>query len=308
MSKIAFLFAGQGSQYVGMGKDLYEKYESVRKLYDKANDILGFDIKKCCFEGPSEDLIKTENTQPAIVLTSLGILEVLKEKGIDAECAAGLSLGEYSALTFGGYITFDEVLPLVRKRGKFMSEEVPEGVGAMIAVMGMSEDELEKLIKESRKFGIIAGANYNCPGQIVVGGEIKAIERLEEQLSEIGKRSVRLKVSAPFHTEMLKGAGEKLYKELVKINFKDGNKKVYSNLKGYEYCPEDDMREILKEQVYSPVLWEKIIRSMIADGVDTFIEIGPGKALSGFVKKIDRKAKVVNVENYEQLEKIKEKL
>lgn len=308
MSRIAFLFAGQGAQYVGMGKDLYEEYDYIKDMYSKANDILKFDIKKLCFEGPNDELIKTENTQPAIVLTSLAIVEVLKKEGIEAECAAGLSLGEYSALTYSGYLGFKDVLPLIRKRGKFMAEEVPMGVGAMVAAIAMKEEEVEEYIKEARSEGIISAANYNCPGQIVVGGEVAAIEKFEKIVELNEKKCKRLNVSAPFHTEMLKGAGEKLYKELSKVDFKHGNKNVYSNLKGDIYKEDDDIREILKKQVYSSVLWESIIRNMINDGIDTFIEIGPGRVLSGFVRRINRKAKVISVENLEQLRKIKEKL
>lgn len=284
--KIGFVFPGQGSQYVGMGKDLYEKYESIKKVYEDANKILGIDVKEISFEGPEEILNQTKNTQIAILVMSLGILEVLKENGIDSEISAGLSLGEYSALIYSGYISLEEGIKAVRKRGELMQENVPEGNWKMAGILGL-EDEVIEEICSSIKEGFVIPANYNCPGQVVISGEVKAVELAVEIAKEKGARkAVLLKTSGPFHTEKLKLAAEKLKLELDKLEIRfNKEKKIIKNIDAKEYKETDDIKEILAKHVMSPVRFKDSIEEMIKNGVDTFIEIGPRKDFIWIYKK-----------------------
>ncbi|MDK2934274.1 MAG: [acyl-carrier-protein] S-malonyltransferase [Clostridiales bacterium] len=278
MGKVAFLFPGQGAQSVGMGKDIVQNYEVANKIFEEATDALGFDVKAMIFEGDEETLKITENTQPAILTTSIACLEVLKEKGIKPDVVAGLSLGEYSAHVAAGSIEFTDAVKIVRKRGKFMQEAVPLGVATMAAIIGLTKEDVIDCCEQAKDVGIVEPANFNCPGQIVVAGEVAAIDKACELAKEKGaKRALVLPVSAPFHCSMLK---------------KDKNQ----------------IKELLIQQVSNPVKWEDSIRKMLEDGVSTFVEVGPGKTLSGFVKKIDKKALTFNVEDMPSLEKTLEHL
>lgn len=304
MGKIAFLFAGQGAQAPGMGKELADNFECAAKTFDEASEAVGFDIKDMIFNGDKETLMITENTQPTIVTMSVAALRVLEEKGVKADVVAGLSLGEYTAHVASGSIDFKDAVRLVKKRGKFMQEEVPVGKGAMAAIIALSADDVRECCKEASEIGVCTGANFNCPGQIVVSGEVAAVEKCCELAKAKGaKRAMMLPVSAPFHCALLKGAGEKLAKELENVEVKDMQIPVITNVTA-DYVPsKDDIKDILVKQVSNSVLWEDTIRKMLADGVDTFIEIGPGKTLSGFVKKISRDVKIFNVEDMASLEK-----
>lgn len=309
MSKIAFIFPGQGAQYIGMGKELFENIEVCKDIFNIADKELNFELSKLCFEGQEEELNITENTQPAILTTSIAALMALKEKGIKCDVTAGLSLGEYSALVCSGAMDFSDAVKLVKKRGRFMQEAVPVGIGTMAAILGLEAELVEEACNEARTAGIVELANLNCPGQIVIAGEIAAVELAAEKAKEKGaKRAMLLSVSAPFHTSMLKPAAEKLEIELQNITLSDMDVPVMTNVTGDYIKSKDDIKATLKLQVMSSVLWETIIRNMIKDGVDTFVEIGPGKVLSGFVKKIDRKLTVVNIEDIASLDKAVELL
>lgn len=304
MGKLAFVFAGQGAQTVGMGKELADNFECAAKVFDEASEALGFDVKDMIFNGDNETLMITENTQPTVVTMSIAALRVLEEKGIKPDVVAGLSLGEYSAHIASGSIDFADGVRLVRKRGKYMQEEVPVGVGAMAAIIALSADDVKACCEEVSKLGVCSPANFNCPGQIVVSGEAAAVEKCCELAKEKGaKRAVKLAVSAPFHCSMLVGAGEKLAKELENVEVKDMSIPVITNVTADYIASKDDIKPYLIKQVSSSVLWEDTIRRMIADGVDTFVEVGPGKALSGFIKKVSREVKVFNVEDMASLEK-----
>jgi [acyl-carrier-protein] S-malonyltransferase len=306
MGKTAFLFPGQGSQSVGMGKDIVEEYPVASKIFDIASEVLGFDIKKMIFEGDEQTLKATENTQPSVLTVSIAIFEALKKEGLKADVMAGLSLGEYTALVASGALDFSRAVSLVRKRGIFMEEAVPSGVGGMAAIIALDSDEVSEVCRAVKDIGIVEPANYNCPGQIVISGEVKALEKACTLAKEKGaKRAIILPVSGPFHSRMLKPAGERLANIINDISFSDLGIPVISNVTAEYIKDKDNIKDLLIRQVSSPVKWEQSIRRMIADGVDTFIEIGPGKALSGFVKKIDKAANVYNVENIEELKNIK---
>ncbi|MDU7068264.1 MAG: ACP S-malonyltransferase, partial [Clostridium perfringens] len=264
--------------------------------------------EELCFNDPEGLLNKTEFTQPAIITTNMAILTALDKLGVKSHISCGLSLGEYSALIHSGAINFEDGVKLVKKRGKFMQEAVAEGIGGMVAVLRMTPEQVDEIIEKSSPYGIVEGANYNSPGQIVISGELVALEKAMEFIKEVGGRAIKLPVSAPFHCSMLQPAAEKLEDELNKISINKLNGIVMSNVKGEAYLEEDNIIELLTSQVKKPVLFINDIEKMIESGVDTFIEIGPGKALSGFVKKINKNVTVLNVEDLKSLEKTLSKL
>lgn len=279
--KRAFLFPGQGTQIVGMGKDIYEKYEEARKVFDEASNISGIDIKKLCFEGPEDELNKTENTQIAIMVTSLAILEVLKSKKIDAKIACGLSLGEYTALVYAGIISFEDGIKLIKKRGYYMGNLIPDSEYEMAAVIGLDVLKIEEICNELKNQGkFVVPANYNCSSQTVVSGEKEAVEEAIEKLKSAGaKRVIPLKTSGPFHTEKLIEASKAFEKELENVNFNlDEEKvKVIKNIDGTYYNKNDNIKEILVKHIISPVRFDKAIKLMSDENIDEYIEIGPRK-------------------------------
>lgn len=279
--KRAFLFPGQGAQIVGMGKDIYEKYEEARKVFDEASNISGIDIKKLCFEGSEDELNKTENTQIAIMVTSLAILEVLKSKKIDAKIACGLSLGEYTALVYAGIISFEDGIKLIKKRGYYMGNLIPDSEYEMAAVIGLDVLKIEEICNELKNQGkFVVPANYNCSSQTVVSGEKEAVEEAIEKLKSSGaKRVIPLKTSGPFHTEKLLEASKAFEKELENVNFNlDEEKvKVIKNIDGTYYNKNDNIKEILVKHIISPVRFDKAIKLMSDENIDEYIEIGPRK-------------------------------
>lgn len=304
MGKIAFVFAGQGSQYQGMGKNLYDEFKCCRDVFDKADEALNFKISELCFNGSKEELDRTENTQPAVLTVSVAALKALEERGIKPDIVAGLSLGEYSAHVCSGTFSFEDAVKLVKKRGKYMQGAVPEGQGAMSAVLGLDRGVIGEVIEECREYGVVEIANYNCPGQIVIAGETNAVKEASKKLEERkARRVIPLSVSGPFHTSMLAPAAEKLKVELEKLTLGDMKIPIITNLTGDYIKSKDEVKGILEKQVMSSVFWEDSIRRMIDDGVDKFIELGPGKVLTGFIKKIDRSIKTFNVEDAESLNK-----
>jgi len=303
--KRAFLFPGQGAQIVGMGKDIYEKYEIARKIYDEASRISGIDITTLCFEGPEEELNKTENTQIAILTTSLAILEVLKSKNINADMATGLSLGEYGALIYSGIISFEDGIKLIKQRGYYMANLLPKEEYSMAAVIGLDSKKIEEVCEKMRENGkFVVIANYNCSIQTVISGESSAIDEAIEKLGEIGaKRVVKLKTSGPFHTIKLEKAKQEYKKELEKIEFNKGKVKVIKNIDGTFYNENDNICEILANHIISPVRFDKTIELMNKEKVDEYIEIGPGKTLTTLVKKDNKLAKTFNISTVADLEK-----
>ena len=304
--KRAFLFPGQGAQVVGMGKDIYEKYEEVKKIYDEASRISGMDVKELCFEGPEEELNKTENTQIAILTTSLAILEVLKAKGIEADIATGLSLGEYGALIYAGIISFEDGIKLIQKRGYYMGNLLPDEKFSMSAIIGLDSEKIDAVCKEiSKENKFIVVANYNCSVQTVISGQEDAIDEAMEQLKALGaKRAIKLNTSGPFHTMKLEKAKEAYEKELINMHFNlDTKVKVIKNIDGTYYNEKDNVKDILANHIISPVRFDKAIQLMEQEQVEEYVEIGPGRTLTGFVKKDNKEAKTYNINNVESLEK-----
>lgn len=300
--KLGFVFPGQGAQEVGMGKDIYDKYDQVKKIYDLAKEITGVDVADLTFNTTEESLSQTKNTQIAILLMSLGILEILKENKIEADISCGLSLGEYTALIYSRIIELEEGIKIVQKRGTYMQEYVPEGEWSMAAVLGLEDEEVIEVCKKVKN-GFVVPANLNCQGQIVVSGDKEGINEVMVLAKEAGaKRVIELKTSGPFHTEKLERASQELAKELEKITINNISKKVIKNIDGTEYKEEDNIREILAKHVMSPVYFTKCIDEMLKQGVDTFVEIGPGKVLSGFIRKTNKEVKIYNINNLETLE------
>ena len=305
MSKIAFVFPGQGAQYVGMGKDFYEQIPVCKEIIDTASQVTGLDIPALCFE-ENENLNITEYTQIAMVSVEMAITAALKERGITAQVHGGLSLGEYAALAASGVMSSEDVFKVVRQRGIYMQEAVPTG-GAMAAVLGLDASIIEEVLEKTE--GIVSIANYNCPGQIVITGESKAVEAASAQLKEAGaRRVVPLNVSGPFHSQMLKPAGEKLRKVLDEAEIRDFTIPYVTNVTAEYVTEKEEVKDLLVSQISSSVRWQQCVEKMIAEGVDTFIEIGPGRTLSGFLRKISRQVTSLNVEKVEDLMKLEEKL
>ncbi len=306
--KIAFLFPGQGAQYIDMGKDLYENIESCKNIFDKGEEILDMPIKDLIFNGSIEELTRTKNSQPAIMLTSLACQKALEESGVEADYALGLSLGEYGALVYGGMLSFEDGMKLIKTRAQIMDSEVSPEEGTMAAVLKLDNFKVEELIKRASESGLVEGANYNCPGQVVISGEHKAIKASIKIGKELKGMVLPLKVSGPFHSSIYEKASYKFYEELKKVNINKFEKTVYSNVKGSPYEESDDVKELLRQQIMSSVLFEKSIRDLIDRGVNTFVEVGPGKTLSGFVKKINKDVKIHNVEDLKSLRETVESL
>lgn len=300
MSKTAFIFPGQGAQYVGMAKDFYEQIPVSRKVIDKASQATGIDIPALCFQA-NEKINITEYTQIAMLAAEAAMLRALEDRGVRSQVNAGLSLGEYGALLASGVMSEEDAFAAVRRRGILMQEAVPTG-GAMAAVLGAEAALIEEICEKTE--GIVSVANYNCPGQIVITGEKEAVERAGESLKEAGaRRIIPLNVSGPFHSGMLEGAGEKLGEALAEVKLHEFTVPYVTNVTAQYVTETSEVKALLVKQVSSPVRWQQCVERMLADGVDTFIEIGPGKTLAGFMRKIDRKAKVLNVEKVEDLEK-----
>lgn len=305
MGKIAFVFPGQGAQYVGMGKEIIDSNPESKKIFEQANTILDFDLEEICFT--EQELINiTEYTQPALLTVSIAILKAVEALGIKADYVAGLSLGEYTALVANGCIDFEKAVYLVRKRGQFMEDAAKKTKGAMSAVMGSDRATIQNICNEIE--GIVDIANYNSPAQMVIAGEEQTVFLVNEKLTELGIRVIPLKVSGAFHSVLMNEASEKLEKVLEKIPLNKLAIPYTTNVTGELVYKEEGIKDLLIQQVKSSVKWEDCIHTLISEGVDTFIEIGPGKTLSGLIKKIDRTKKIINVENLETLSRLKNEL
>ncbi len=308
MGKIAFVFPGQGAQSVGMGKDLHEADAAARKIFETADEVLPFALTDLVFNGPEEELKQTYHTQPALLTASIAALEKFREKGIEPDYYAGHSLGEYSALVAAGALRFEDAVRLVHLRGIYMNEAVPSGSGSMAAVLGADRERLSALCQEITNSGdLVELANMNCPGQIVVSGSTAGVNKLLERIKETGaRRAVPLEVSGPFHSSLMKPAAERLAQAMQDVEFFDVDKPVVSNVTARAVSDAESFKRLLIEQVDSPVLWEDSVRWMIEQGVDRFIEVGPGKVLSGLIRKIDRNVKVYAVYDIPTIESFDE--
>jgi [acyl-carrier-protein] S-malonyltransferase len=299
MKKLALIFPGQGSQYVGMGKDICERSPAAREIFQEANDVLGYDLASLCFNGPDEDLKLTANTQPAILTTSVAALRMMEAEGkITPLAAAGHSLGEYGALVAGGGLSFRDAVKIVHLRGKFMQEAVPAGVGGMAAIMGMTGPEVEALCQEAAQGEILAPANFNSPGQIAISGHSTAVKRAVEMTARMaGKKAVLLPVSAPFHSPLMKPAAERLREALAPVQVENLRFPVISNVEADFYPGKEGIKDLLFRQVERPVRWEESMQKLIALSPDFILEVGPGKVLSGLLRRISRQVPSANVED-----------
>ena len=305
MSKIAFIFPGQGSQYVGMGKDFYDSYEEVIELFRLANEVTGLNLEEICFT-ENEKLNRTEYTQIAMLLVEMSILKVVRRLGVTADMSAGLSLGEYGALAAADVLSDRDLLDLIRKRGIYMQNAYPTG-GGMCAILGLETELVEKACEETD--GYVRIANYNCPGQLIITGEKAPVTNAAKKCSELGaKKTVELNVSGPFHSSLLKDAADKLAEELKNVSINNPGIPYVCNVDATEVTNNENIAKLLSDQVISPVKWEQSFKFMLDKGIDTFIEMGPGKTLSGFAKRIDRAAKVISIQTVEDLEKLSEVL
>lgn len=306
MTKRAFLFAGQGAQYLGMGRELYDQYELVRSTFNEASQVLGYDVR-ALIDQNEEKLNQTRYTQPAILTTSVAIYRLLADKGIEPDMVAGLSLGEYSALVAAGALDFKTAVGLVAKRGSFMEEAAPAGSGKMVAVLNAEVSLIEEVCQEASAIGVVSPANYNTPSQIVIGGEVAAVDKAVELLKDAGvKRLIPLNVSGPFHTALLKPASQRLAEVLETVEFSDFVRPLVGNTEA-TVMEKERVKELLTRQVMEPVRFYDSIAKMQEAGVTEFVEIGPGKVLSGFIKKIDKSADVRQVEDVESLNALLEK-
>ncbi len=302
--KTAFIFPGQGAQSVGMGKDFYDNFDAAKKLFDEADDALGYSISKMCFEGSEDDLKLTANTQPAILVVSVIVNELLRAEGITADISGGHSLGEYSALVAAGSLKFRDAVVLVHKRGQFMQEAVPVGEGAMAAIIGLDDDTIIKICADSSEVGEVQAVNFNCPGQTVIAGKIRGVETAVERLKSAGaKKAVILPVSAPFHSTLMAPAAIKLAAELDKVELVDAAFPVAANVNGKLETSAASIKENLVAQADHPVKWIACVEAMKNFGAETFIECGPGKTLCGFNRRIDKKIRSLNVEDMNSLKK-----
>ena len=304
MSKLAFVFPGQGAQKVGMGKDFFDNYDVAKKMFKEADEALGYSIMKMCFEGPEEDLKLTANTQPAILTISCIANEILKENGVQPEITGGHSLGEYSALVAAGVLKFQDAVALVHKRGAYMQEAVPVGEGGMAAIIGVDREKIVEICQSVSAESPVQAVNFNCPGQIVIAGATRGVELAVEELKAAGaKKAVILPVSAPFHSTLMKPAAEKLAVELDKVALSDARIPVVANVNAQVLTKAEDIKASLVAQAASPVLWEDCVAKMKEFGADVLLEAGPGKTLCGFNRRIDKSIKSLNVEDVESLEK-----
>ena len=309
MNKTAFIFPGQGSQYAGMGKSIAGAYPEAKDVFERADRALGFSLSDLCFEGPGEELKLTENTQPAILATSIAVERVLAQKGVVPDFVAGHSLGEYSALVTAGSLGLESALTLVRKRGRYMQEAVPVGVGAMAAILGLAADEVGEICRRAAEGEVVEPANFNGGGQVVIAGHRAAVERVSALAKESGaRRTIPLPVSAPFHCQLMKPAADRLSRDLQATEFSNLQMPLVTNVDAIPITESSDARSGLERQVASPVRWEASIHRLVEEGVTRFIEVGPGRVLAGLLRKIHKQANVASIEKPESLDKLLEEL